>query len=312
MNRRTFVSTTTAGVAGLALTGKSLFASASAEGYGGQAAQTAPIVTKFEELRRGVGLFTGNGGAIGYLVNADGAIAVDSQFMNTAELCIAGLKTRAPKGIELLINTHHHGDHTGGNKAFRPLVKSIVCQEKALAWHKKTAEAAGNVGDQAFADVSFGESWSRNFGDEKVWARYYGPGHTSGDAVIHFEKANVVHGGDLLFRRIHPRIDGPSGASAVNWVKTLTRLEKDHSNDTIFIFGHGVDNQTRGTKADVTFFRGYLSAAIDHVSAGLKAKKSKDEITKVTALKGFESVTVFNPRLSLESALASIYDELAK
>ena len=305
MNRRSFISTTSAGVAGAAFVPNLLWAQQ-------PAAPAAPPVTKFEELRRGVGIFIGNGGTIGYLVNADGAIAVDSQFMNTAELCVAGLKTRAPKGIELLINTHHHGDHTGGNKAFRPLVKNIVCQEKALEWHRKTAEAAGNVGDQAFADLSFGESWSRNFGDEKVWARYYGPGHTSGDAVIHFEKANVVHGGDLLFRRIHPRIDGPSGASAVNWVKTLARLEKDHGNDTIFIFGHGADNMTRGTRADVTFFRGYLSAAIDHVQAGLKAKKSKDEITKAASLKGFESVVVFNPRLSLESALGSIFDELSK
>lgn len=301
MNRRSFISTTSVGVAGLVLA-PDAFA---------QAPQ-APPVTAFIDLRRGVGMFTGSGGAIGYLVNGDGAVAVDSQFMNTAELCIAGLKTRAPKGIELLINTHHHGDHVGGNKAFRPLVKSIVCQEKALAWHRKTAEAAGNVADQAFADVSFGESWSRSFGDEKVWARHYGPGHTSGDAVIHFEKANVVHGGDLLFRRIHPRVDGPSGASVVNWVKILDRLAKDHSNDTIFIFGHGADNNTRGTRADVVFFRDYLSAGLDHVRAGMKAKKSKDEIVKVASLKGFETVATFNPRLSLEAMLTSVFEELSK
>ena len=141
-------------------------------------------MTKFEDLRRGVGMFIGNGGTIGYLVNAAGALAVDSQFMNTAEICVAGLKQRAPKGIELLINTHHHGDHTGGNKAFKAAVKHIVCQENCLVWHKKVAEQANNVADQAFGDVTFGESWSTTFGDEKVWAHYFGPGHTSGDAVI--------------------------------------------------------------------------------------------------------------------------------
>lgn len=310
MNRRTFIATAAAGVTGLAVT-RSAFASTFAGGYGGQAVQAAPVVTKFEELRRGVGMFTGNGGTIGYLVNGDGALAVDSQFMNTAEICVAGLKTRAPKGVQFLINTHHHGDHTGGNKAFQG-VQKILGHENCLVWHKKTTEEAKTVADQAYATATFKDVWGEDFGNEKVEVRYHGPGHTSGDAVVHFQRANVVHGGDLLFRRIHPRIDGPSGASAVNWVKTLTRLEKDHSNDTIFIFGHGVDNLTRGTKADVTFFRGYLSAAIDHVSAGLKAKKSKDEITKVASLKGFETVTVFNPRLTLESALASIYDELSK
>ncbi|OFW46492.1 MAG: hypothetical protein A3J29_19420 [Acidobacteria bacterium RIFCSPLOWO2_12_FULL_67_14b] len=302
MDRRQFIISSSATVAGVAL--------ARVPVWGQQPA--APPVTKFEELRRGVGIFIGNGGTIGYLVNGDGAIAVDSQFMNTAAICVEGLRTRAPKGLQMLINTHHHGDHTGGNKAFRPLVKSIVCQENCLVWHKKVSEQANNVADQAFADLSFGGSWSTNFGDEKVWARYFGPGHTSGDAVIHFEKANVVHGGDLLFRRVHPRIDGPAGASAVNWIKVLERIAKDHSNDTIFVFGHGADNSVRGTKADVTFFRDYLSAGVDHVRKGIGARKSKDEITKVSALPKFESVTAFNPRLTLEGTLGSIYDELSK
>ena len=318
MNRRQFIISSTFA---LGLSAKpwasSSGGSAFATGFGGQApSQPAtpapPPVTKFEELRRGVGIFMGTGGTIGYLVNGDGAVAVDSQFMNTATICVEGLKVLAPKGLQMLINTHHHGDHTGGNKAFRPLVKTIVCQENCLAWHKKVSEQAGNVADQAFADVSFGGSWSTNFGDEKVWARYFGPAHTSGDAVIHFEKANVVHGGDLLFRRVHPRIDGPAGASAVNWIKVLERMAKDHSNDTIFVFGHGADNNVRGNRTDVLFFRDYLSAGVDHVRKGISAKKSKDEITKIAALPKFESVITFNPRLSLEATLGSIYDELSK
>jgi len=305
MNRRQFVTSSSLGIAGLAF-GRSSWAQP-------PAAQAAPPVTKFEELRRGVGMFIGNGGTIGYLVNGDGAVAVDSQFMNTAEICIAGLKPRAPKGIELLINTHHHGDHTGGNKAFKAVVKHIVCQEQCLMWHKKVSEQANNVADQAFADVTFGGSWSATFGDEKIWAHYFGPGHTSGDAVISFERANIVHGGDLLFRRVHPRIDGPAGASAVNWIKVLDRVLKDHASaDTIFVFGHGAENNVKGTRADVVFFRDYLTAAVDHVRKGRSANKSKDEITKIASLKGFETVTAFTPRLSLEGALASIYDELSK
>src|SRR5688500_7651165 len=174
MVRRHFISSSSSVAHGL---GGKLKAS----GYGGlagaaisQAPASAPPVTKFEELRRGVGMFIGTGGTIGYLVNADGAVAVDSQFMNTATICVEGLKTRAPKGLQMLINTHHHGDHTGGNRAFRPVVKTIVCQENCLAWHKKVAEQAKTVADQAFADISFGGSWSSNFGDEKVWARYFG------------------------------------------------------------------------------------------------------------------------------------------
>ena len=68
----------------------------------------------------------------------------------------------------------------------------------------------------------------------------------------------------------------------------------------------------RGTKADVTFFRDYLSVVVDHVRKGMSVKQSKDEITKVAALKGFESVGSVNPRLMLEGTLGSIHDELSK
>jgi glyoxylase-like metal-dependent hydrolase (beta-lactamase superfamily II) len=310
MNRRQFL------LSAFALgVGQEIYASgygATAFGRLALAQPAAPPVTRFEELRRGVGMFIGTGGTIGYLVNGDGAIAVDSQFMNTAEPCIAGLKSRAPKGIELLINTHHHGDHTGGNRAFKAVVKNIVCQENCLVWHKKVAEQNKNVADQAFADQAFGESWSRVFGDEKVWAHYYGAGHTSGDAAVTFEKANVVHGGDLLFKRVHPRIDGVAGGSARHWIKVLDKLVKQHASDTIYIFGHGQNNAVQGTKADVVFFKDYLSAAVDHVEKGRKAHKSKDEITKVESLKGFESVTAFSATLTLASALGVIYDEVSK
>jgi cyclase len=254
----------------------------------------------------------GSGGSIGYLVNADGALAVDSQFMQTAEICVAGLKQRAPKGIELLINTHHHGDHTGGNAAFKPVVKRIVAHENCLAWHRKVAEQAGNAAQQAFADTTFTDDWKVTFGDETVHARHLGPGHTSGDAIIFFEKANIVHGGDLLFRRVHPRVDGPAGASVRNWITILDKMASSHGADTIFIFGHGQDNQTRGTVADVKFFRDYLSAAMNHAQKAVQAGQSKEEAAKVEALPGFESVALVNPRINLAGVIEAAYDEIAR
>ena len=183
MNRRQFLVSSSAGLAGASLARLPAWAQQPA----------APPATAFNEIRRGVGYFTGQGGTIGYVINAEGAIAVDSQFPATAGPCVEGLKQKSPKGIDLLINTHHHADHTSGNPVFQPVVKHIVAQEKCLEWHKKTAAAATNAAPQAYADTTFGESWSTTLGDEKVWAFYNGAGHTSGDAVIVFEKANVVH-----------------------------------------------------------------------------------------------------------------------
>ena len=142
--------------------------------------------------------------------------------------------------------------------------------------------------------------------------RYFGPGHTSGDAVIFFEKANVMHAGDLLFRRLHPRVDSPAGASVVNWLSTLEKMSSAHGGDTAFVFGHGKDGIVLGKKADVDYFRDYLSAALDYVRAGLKAGQSKEEIAKAPSLKGFDDVTQVNPRIALAGVLESAYDELAK
>jgi len=317
VSRRQFVSISSMSIAAVGLARLPVFGQS-----GGQApAAQAPPITRFEEIRRGVGFFTGNGGTIGYLVNAEGAIAVDSQFMQTAEICVAGLKEKAPKGIELLINTHHHGDHTSGNPAFRPVVKRILAQENCVAWQRKVAEQAAAKppapGAPApiapvYADATFKDTWTVDFGGETVHIRYFGPGHTSGDAVIFFEKANVIHAGDLLFRRVHPRVDSPAGASVVNWQSILSKMIGAHGGDTAFVFGHGKDGVVLGKVADVRFFRDYLGAALDHVRAGIKAGQSKEEIAKAPALKGFEDVAQINPRIGLAGVLESAYDELAR
>jgi cyclase len=317
MNRRQFVTTSILSAAAVGLGRRSI----TAQSGGQTAAAPAPPVTKFEEIRRGVGYFTGNGGAIGYLVNADGALAIDSQFMNTAEICVAGLTQRAPTGIEMLINTHHHGDHTSGNGAFRPVVKRILAHENCVTWQRKVAEEAAAKPPAAgapapvppvLADSTFKDTWSVDFGNEKVHVRYLGPGHTSGDAVIFFERANIIHAGDLLFRRVHPRVDSPAGASVVNWHAILEKMLSAHNTDTAFIFGHGKDGVVLGKKADVEYFRNYLAAALDEARAGVKAGRSREEIAKTSGLKGFEDVAQVNPRISLAGVLESAYDELAK
>ena len=166
-----------------------------------------------------------------------------------------------------------------------PAQEDIVAPRERLKSHKKTTEAAENVDDQAYADGTFSETWSRKFGDETMWARYFGPGHTSGDAVIHFQQANVMPWGDLLFRRIHPHIDRAPGASAANWIKVLEPSRKT-ATTTPSSSSATARTTTRGTKADVMFFRDYLTAVLEHVRAGVKAGKSKDEVTKVHRAQG--------------------------
>ncbi len=249
----------------------------------GARAQSAPGI---RELRRRVGLFVGPGGTIGWLATADGVLVVDSQFPMTAEACITALGQRTPAAIQTLINTHHHGDHTAGNARFRPVVKEIVQHERCAAAHRGLTQGQGADAQRGLADRTFADAWNVAIGDERVSAMHFGAAHTGGDAVVFFERANVVHLGDLVFNRIPPFIDRPSGGSIVNWVAVLETVAKKHA-DALFIFGHGKDDRRTGSVRDVTHFRDYLTAALDHVRKGIAAGRSQGEVTSLSALPGF-------------------------
>jgi cyclase len=273
------------------------------------AALPAPV-PQFTDVRRGVGLFTAQGGAIGFLVNDAGAMAIDSQYPHTAPLFVTGFRERTPKSVELLLNTHHHADHTGGNQVFRATARRIVGHLNCLEWHRKASAAAKTEGQQSYADTTFTDQWRTDFGDETVRARYYGPGHTSGDAVIHFEKANVVHMGDLLFNRAHPNIDRPAGARVANWVTVLDKVASAHSADTIFIAGHAKDNAVRCGKAELTHFRDYLTASLDAARKAVAAGQTRDALVATATLAGFEDTISLNARLTQGFVLGVCYDEL--
>ena len=136
---------------------------------------------------------------------------------------------------------------------------------------------------------------------------------TSGDVVISFETANIVHMGDLMFNRFHPFIDRPAGASIANWIKTLETVPGQHGADTIFIFGHAKEGfGVTGGKTDLAKFRDYLSAVLDYTRKQMAAGKSKEEMAKADALPGFEEyASPAPPRISLATVLATAYDELS-
>src|SRR4030042_538231 len=99
-------------------------------------AQAPPVTPVFTPIRRGVGFFTARGGTIGYLINPSGVVVVDAQFPDTAALCLAGLNERSgSRPIDALVNTHHHGDHTSGNIAFKGVAKTVVAHRQGAPPH---------------------------------------------------------------------------------------------------------------------------------------------------------------------------------
>jgi glyoxylase-like metal-dependent hydrolase (beta-lactamase superfamily II) len=272
LNRREFMLTSSAALAAGAFGPSFVFAQAPA------APPTTPV---FTQLRRNVGIFTARGGTMGYIVNADAVMVIDSQFPDTSQMFLDGLKTRTPRRIDILLNTHHHGDHTGGNKVLRPAVTKIVAHQNVPGLQRKAAATAKTEDNQAYADETFTDAWKASVGDETVSAKYYGAGHTSGDAVYFIERANIVHMGDLMSHQRHPRVDRPAGASIRNWLTTLERVVKDHNADTIYIFGHSrVGAPVTGSGKDLLTLRDYFSSMLDYVQKGISAGKSAEEIVK--------------------------------
>ncbi len=265
----------------------------------------------FTPIRRNVGIFQGRGGTIGWLADSNAVVAIDSQFPGSARDFISGVKYYSEQNIDTLINTHHHGDHTAGNPAFRGIVKQIVAHENVPGLQKAAANAQGNGDEQVYPDVTYENEWSLDTGDEMIRLNYYGPAHTGGDSVITFEKANVIHMGDLVFNRWYPFIDRNGGASVQNWVTVLEKTVENSDNDTRFIFGHGNSEfGVTGTKQDVLVMRDFLQKLLDEVQSGLDAGKSKEEITNVESFPEFPNHISPGARLSLQTNLATTYDEL--
>ena len=312
LNRRQFLTSSSLALAASTLDLRQLFAHAG-QAAAGQAPQAAPQ-TAFTTLRGTVGFFTGQGGTIGYHISKEGVVVVDAQMPATAKICLDGVKERAGgRTIDYLVNTHHHGDHTGGNAVFRPAVKKILAQanepelQRAAAARAAAARPDAPAPEIVVADTTFTTTWREPVGSDTMALKYYGPAHTGGDAVVTFEKANVVHMGDLVFNRSHPYIDKPAGASIANWMKVLDGVTADHAADTIYIFGHAhAKFQVTGGTADLVYMRDYLGALLEFVRGEIKAGKSRDAILKITdPLKGFPDHGPLIPRV-----LTAVYEEL--
>jgi cyclase len=158
-NRRRFLTTSSLALAAATVDLSKLFAQA------GQAAPPTPQ-TAFIPLRGTVGYFTGQGGTIGYHISKEGVVVVDAQMPATAKICLEGIKERdGGRMIDILVNTHHHGDHTGGNPVFKSSVKKILAHANVPELQRAAAarQAAARPNDQApeivVANATFANTW---------------------------------------------------------------------------------------------------------------------------------------------------------
>lgn len=240
-----------------------------------------PDAGEMRPLRNNVGIYTERGGTIGWLLSDDGLVVVDTQFKEQSENFIDKVRETTDRQFDLLINTHHHGDHTSGNIAFKGLIKNHLAHANSKANQMRVAEANNQGAGQLYPVETFDTYWSQKVGSEIVTLWYFGPGHTDGDAIIHFENANVAHMGDLMFNRRFPYIDKTAGASIENWIKVLGKARKQFDKDTLIIFGHsGEGYDVTGTIDDLKAMQNFLKSLLKFTKKSIKAGKSQEEVLK--------------------------------
>jgi glyoxylase-like metal-dependent hydrolase (beta-lactamase superfamily II) len=262
---------------------------------------------KIKMLNDTTGIFLEKGGTILFTITKDGLVVVDTQFPDSAQHLIDELKKKSELPFRLLVNTHHHGDHSGGNIAFKGLVQHVLAHENSKINQEKVAKEKKNEAQQLFPDQTYTDTWCEKIGKEEICLHYFGAGHTNGDSFVHFKKSNIVHVGDLVFNRRHPYIDRSSGANIASWIKVLDKALTTFNDKTVFVCGHaGEGFDITINKNDIKAFSNYLDKTLQFVAAEMKAGKTKENILKATVIPGAAEWT----GKGIERPLTAAYEEL--
>ena len=237
------------------------------------------VQIKATKVSGNVYMLEGSGGNIGVSVGADGILIVDDQFAPLADKIRASLKTLGEGKLRYILNTHWHGDHTGGNVAFGPEapiiahdnVRKRLASEQRIELFKQNYPA---VPKEGLPVITFNDSLSVHFNGEEIRAIHYPNGHTDGDSVIFFTTSNVVHLGDNFFAGRFPFVDVDNGGNVVGLGKNIGEIIAKIPAGAKLIPGHG----PLSTIDDLKLYHRMLLETTDVVRKKLAAGKPLDQI----------------------------------
>ncbi|TKB58538.1 MBL fold metallo-hydrolase [Ferrimonas aestuarii] len=192
------------------------------------------VVITTEHLGGGIHMLTGSGGNIGVSTGADGLLIIDDQFAPLAERISDTLKTLSPNPVKYVLNTHYHGDHTGGNAHFADTATIFAHDNVRM----RLLDDA-NLTPKHLPVVTYSDGITFHFNDETIRVQHLANGHTDGDSVVRFEKAKVIHMGDLFFNGHFPYVDLDAGGSVTGYLNNVSSIIATLDDQTKIIPGHG-------------------------------------------------------------------------
>ena len=242
------------------------------------------------QLAPGIHLLTGRGGNVALTVGVDGAAIIDDQFDDMAPKIRAAVAMLSPTPVKFVINTHLHGDHTGGNDQFGKAGAVIIAQENV---RKRLGSTSFNTANnqpipprarEALPVVTFADAATLHFNDDDLEFRHLPNAHTETDIFIRFRKANIVHMGDM-FTGGFPFIDGSNGGTLDGLIKAHEIVLGEIDDQTKVIRGHG----PLGNKADLQAYHDMLVVVRDRIAKLVKSGKSQEEVVAARATKEYEA-----------------------
>jgi cyclase len=249
------------------------------------------VEMKVTKVSGNIYMLEGAGGNIAASVGEDGIVIVDDEFAPLADKIQAALKNLGitDKPVRFVINTHYHGDHTGGNVPFNNAGSTIIAQDNV----RKRLEAGGVAGNggsvkmenkpaekAALPIITFEHDVTVHLNGEDIRALHFPAGHTDGDSIIFFPKNNVVHMGDDFVRYGFPFIDVSAGGSVQGMIAAMEKATAQLPADVKVIPGHGALSNLD----DVRAYTQMLKETTAAVEAALKAHKTLDQMKQEKVL----------------------------
>jgi len=237
-------------------------------------------VVKTEMIAPNLYVLYGVGGNIGVSVGDDAVFVIDDQYAPMAPKIAAAIKQITDKPVKFVVNTHWHGDHTGGNEAMATAgaiivahdnVRKRMSSEQFIKLFDSKVEPSPKL---ALPTVTFANDVTFHINGDEVFAFHVASAHTDGDTIVQFRKANVIHMGDTFFNGLYPFIDGSSGGNPDGVVAVANRVLALADDNTKIIPGHGPVT----SKADLKVYRDMLVTVTMRVKGLVKQGKSMKEI----------------------------------
>jgi glyoxylase-like metal-dependent hydrolase (beta-lactamase superfamily II) len=273
----------------------------------------AKVTIETLPLADGLHMLVGQGGNIVVSTGSDGPVLVDDQFAPLAPKIEAAVKALQDRPVRFVINTHWHGDHTGGNEPFGKGGALIVAHEnvrKRMSTKQLIAAFQREVPPApaaALPVVTFDDGVTLHWNGEEIAVEHVDPAHTDGDALVWFRKANVVHTGDTYVAGMFPFVDVSSGGSLEGIIRSAEQVLAQAGPETKIVPGHG----PLSNAAELGAWREMLVSVRDRVKAALAAGKSLEAYQAEQPLAELEAHYA-KGFLNAERFLAIVWSDLSR